>query len=361
MYYGSTYYDETTSLDFRIKPSIKRAYKMNGDGSTRTFTISDYANLRIFEESIDKVTVNGFATDSYSLVKDSSRDNIVKQITFDYAPAAGDRMALVYHAGRDLLVNTWFDLGLIPDERPYFAPPAPKLSITEIANSDIYFDRSSVIDDTVHFSPSKGTWEFRILPNGKPSTNWDADYRKIKEYLSGKEVYVSRYGDTQWERKARLEVKSFAPGTDFSKVKIDYVAEPYEHRTQATDDYWLWDPTDFDNDYLFDWRKELIGPDFFLPITHDTYQYRYQSGWFYWTGETVTPEFKHPSDQTIGVVTKWTNANPPVNSDIYTYRHLTGGMTYHPEIVFRQGWNFLEIYTHQQLPNVSIYAVEGRL
>lgn len=138
--------------------------------------------------------------------------------------------------------NTWDDWHLVPSSRPLVNPPITKTEYVEIPGADGSVDYTEILGG-VKYRDRTGSWEF-IVMNGY--ADWTTTYSNILEYLHGKKMKVWLEDDPYFYYNARLSVNGWnsSPSDGYSKITIDYVAEPYKYESGSGED-WLWDPFSF--------------------------------------------------------------------------------------------------------------------
>ena len=298
-----TYYDESTALIFTSQAPTKVFRRKNtyydktrSEQNQPAYVVRNIDSVAQFQE-IEYVSVDGIQTSLYWVVRNNR--NIITTLYFTTYAACkyGQTVRIKYYTAKSKAYNSYTDLGLVPKERPRFVPAQPKTNFTELDGSSRYFDYTDVIDDTVFYSPSTGTWSFYLL-NGD-GYDWQSAYSKVRNTLNGKLFRVS-FPDTQnWYRKARLEVTDIKPGKNWSEVSIKYTADPYEMYKYTTNQTWLWDDFNFDNDSALEFDEtsiaEAASSGTWWSAVDNTYYngYQWNSPWFTWTAGTVFPQVKH--------------------------------------------------------------------
>lgn len=133
--------------------------------------------------------------------------------------------------------NTYNDWKLIPTSRPLINPPTPKTNYIDIPGMDGALDYSEVLSG-IKYNNRQGSWEFLVL-NGY--TEWSNRYSEIMNYLQGRRFRVVLEDDPFYFYMCRLSLNSWQSDKDWSKIVIDYIAEPYKYPIGSTAGYdWLW-------------------------------------------------------------------------------------------------------------------------
>lgn len=152
--------------------------------------------------------------------------------------------------------NTWDDWKLVPSSRPVFNPPEPKLNYIEIPGVDGKLDASTVLTGEILYQNRTGSVEFYVM-NGYKS--WDARYSEISNYVHGidfKRIILE--DDPSHYYTGRVTVNKWESSKDYSRITLDFDLYPYKMDMQSSLDDWLWDPFDFDNGIVRDYRDILV-------------------------------------------------------------------------------------------------------
>lgn len=133
--------------------------------------------------------------------------------------------------------NTYKDWKLIPTSRPLLNPPTPKTNYVDIPGMDGTLDYTEVLAG-IKYSNRQGSWEFIVL-NGY--AEWYQRYSEIMNYIQGKKFRVILDDEPDYYYNCRLSVNSWKSDKDWSKIVIDYIAEPFKYPLTSTASYdWLW-------------------------------------------------------------------------------------------------------------------------
>lgn len=159
--------------------------------------------------------------------------------------------------------NTYKDWKLIPTSRPLINPPTPKTNYVDIPGMDGSLDYTEVLAG-IKYNNRQGSWEFIVL-NGY--AEWQNRYSEIMNYIQGKKFRVILEDDPDYYYNCRLSMNSWQSDKDWSKIVIDYIAEPFKYPINSTASYdWLWNELFANTIYygMFDvvnskWRNLING------------------------------------------------------------------------------------------------------
>lgn len=159
--------------------------------------------------------------------------------------------------------NTYKDWKLIPTSRPLINPPTPKTNYVDIPGMDGSLDYTEVLAG-IKYNNRQGSWEFIVL-NGY--AEWQNRYSEIMNYIQGKKFRVILEDDPDYYYICRLSMNSWQSDKDWSKIVIDYIAEPFKYPINSTASYdWLWNELFANTIYygMFDvvnskWRNLING------------------------------------------------------------------------------------------------------
>lgn len=151
---------------------------------------------------------------------------------------------------QDGVRHSYLDWFLIPEERFMVAPAEVKTETIDIPASNGVLDLTETLTGAATFKSIEGTFSFyvdndKILtqPVGrKAEIFWVELYRDICAFLHGKVRYLMIEDDPQWIYKGRFSVGEYdASDGKWSKLKIDYILEPFKRLPWRNDGNWYWD------------------------------------------------------------------------------------------------------------------------
>lgn len=212
-------------------------------------------------------------------------------------------------------VNTWDDWHLIPSTRPLFNPPETKTNYIDIPGGNGRVDLTEALIGYPVYKNRTGSIEFYVQ-NGYG--NWADRYSEIMNYLHGQDLTAILEDDLYFIYKGRFSVNQWKSDQWWSLINLDYSVYPYKKERNSSLEDWLWDPFDFENGIVREY-KDLTVP----------------------SGETLTlyiPGSKERISPTIIVegagssasVIFYKDRNNQVNSQKFT---LANGYNYIPSII----------------------------
>lgn len=146
------------------------------------------------------------------------------------------------------IYNTYDTWHLIPETRPYVAPPKPKYNTVDIPGRHGGVDLTETLTNFVPLGNREGTWNF-ILDS---KDRWYEVYSDIMNAIQGRECNVVLLDDAGWYYMGRVSVNEFASEPDYSTIALDYKFYPYKKDLVNVANYggWLWDPFNFETGYI---------------------------------------------------------------------------------------------------------------
>ena len=121
--------------------------------------------------------------------------------------------------------NTWDDWHLVPESRPLFVPPEPKIHEIDIPGMDGVLDMSESLTGYPVYNNRKGEFEFYVM-NGYQE--WHELYSEISNYLRNKKMRAYLEDDPDWYYEGRFRVNEWRSEKDYSKIVISYDVWPYK-------------------------------------------------------------------------------------------------------------------------------------
>lgn len=150
--------------------------------------------------------------------------------------------------------NTWKDWKMIPSTRPSFLPPPVKTNMIDIPGGNGSIDLSTALTGHVTYGNRSGSFEFHVINSNIDIKNgykdWDVIYSEIMGFIHGKELIAILDDDRSYYYKGRFGVNTFSSNKADSTITIDYNVYPYKKCITNVNEKWLWDPFDFENDYV---------------------------------------------------------------------------------------------------------------
>jgi hypothetical protein len=134
------------------------------------------------------------------------------------------------------MVNSYEDLHLVSQVRPYIVPPSVKTKYVDIPGGDGSIDLTDSLTGRPAYNNREGSLEFLILND---YVDWDDEYHTLLKWFHGRKFKLGLEDEMPnattipWYY-GRLAVNGYTPGSSanssWSKVKLDYKLEPYRQR-----------------------------------------------------------------------------------------------------------------------------------
>lgn len=152
--------------------------------------------------------------------------------------------------------DTYKDWHLVPDKMPIVAPPAQKTKFVDIPGANGHIDMSDTLTGYPVFENRTGSFEFIVLNefnedlDDLDESEWSDRFSDIMDFLHGKVMQMVLIDDPGFYYLGRITVSKLEPGESNSQLAFSYNLDPYKWKVIDTVEDWLWDPFDFDNDYI---------------------------------------------------------------------------------------------------------------
>lgn len=163
--------------------------------------------------------------------------------------------------------NTWDDWHLVPSSRPVINPPGLKKTYIDLPGGNGQLDYTEALTGYPLFENREGSLEFYVM-NGYQE--WIELYSKICNFLHGKRMIMILDDDPDWEYQGRFTVNNWKSDKDYSKITIDYNVEPYKMAILSSTDDWLWDPFNFETDYITQIKDFVVDGKVDLLVVNET-------------------------------------------------------------------------------------------
>lgn len=144
--------------------------------------------------------------------------------------------------------RTFEDFHLIPKKRLYIDPPEFKSNMIDVPGGDGYLDASEAPDGRTHFGARKASWEFHVQRQYR--NFYHHLFSEIMNYLHGRNMRIVLDDDPQYFYVGRASVNSFLSEEIDATIVIDVTTQPYKYETALSTEEWLWDPFNFEADYV---------------------------------------------------------------------------------------------------------------
>lgn len=214
--------------------------------------------------------------------------------------------------------NTWDDWHLIPASRPVVKPPEVNTKFIDIPGLNGSFDASELLTGYPTYKNRTGSWEFYVAND---FWNWEVAYSTIMSFLHGLKYKCTLEDDPSYYYEGRFSVNDWVSEKTNSKITINYTLYPYKKTVYSSDDDWLWDPFNFEMDYIMTLPTITLGQ----TIMGFDIEYIYDepvSPFFIFTGTDCVISFQHESELTQ-----------------VTHHVTTSGTYKFPDVVMRKGTN----------------------
>lgn len=159
--------------------------------------------------------------------------------------------------------NTWDDWHLIPSSRPVFNPPATKTQYVDLPGGNGQIDLTEALTGYPVYENRTGSHEFYVENGYK---EWSDLYSEIMNYLHGKSMEAFLEDDPYYVYVGRFEVNEWKSDKWNSIITIDYNVYPYKKERNSSLDDWLWDPFDFENGVIREYKSLSVNGSLTLKI-----------------------------------------------------------------------------------------------
>lgn len=156
-----------------------------------------------------------------------------------------------YHSVNFGNKNTWDDWHLVPASRPVIDPPDLKTKYVDIPGGNGVLDYTEALTGYPLFENRTGSIKFYVM-NGYQE--WYELYSEICDYLHGEYMSMTLDDNPEWYFEGRFSVNQWESSKDYSTITIDYDLYPYKKRITDTMEDWLWDPFNFEKDYVHGYK-----------------------------------------------------------------------------------------------------------
>lgn len=151
--------------------------------------------------------------------------------------------------------NTWDDWHLIPSSRPLVSPPNVRTNLVDVPGTDGSLDITDALIGRATYTDRTGSWDF-FVDNGYGK--WSDRYSEIMAYLHGKKLTAVLEDDPLFYYEGRFFVNEWRSDPYYSRITINYEVGPYKLYSVTDGDMWLWDPFNFNTDYIRSYRNMII-------------------------------------------------------------------------------------------------------
>ena len=145
-------------------------------------------------------------------------------------------------------MKSYEDFHLIPRRRLYIGPPEVKTNMIDIPGGDGYLDTSEAPDGRAHYGARTASWEFEVERTYRRL--YPSLYSKLMNYLHNRNMRIILDDDPHYFYIGRASVNQFLSEEMAATVVIDITAQPFKYETTLSTEDWLWDPFNFETDYV---------------------------------------------------------------------------------------------------------------
>ena len=149
------------------------------------------------------------------------------------------------------VANTFRDWHIVPLERPVVAPPQQKLHTIDIPGANGILDLSNSLTKYPTFGNRTGSFKFAVV---NEDTDTPTAYTKMMKFLQGTNVKMILEDDPTYFYDGRVYVENVDPKADgtWTEFSIGYDLYPYRLSINTSLSNWLWNPFNFETDFIQD-------------------------------------------------------------------------------------------------------------
>ena len=216
-------------------------------------------------------------------------------------------MQVTYYEGAHSITfgtkNSWTDWHLIPSTRPVFDPPSPKTNYVDIPGMNGSLDLSEAVSGKPVYENRKGSFEFIVDLQYQNKESWIRLYSEIMAYLHGRRLEAYLDDQPYYRYVGRYDVASWTDTDGYSTITINYDVYPYKMEPYWSDEDWLWDPFDFENGVIRNFKSLTVEGSLIvsIPKTQD------------WSAPTITVKSSDGSGMDVSYNSKTYHLNDGVN------------------------------------------------
>lgn len=166
--------------------------------------------------------------------------------------------------------NSWTDWHLVPSSRPVFAPPKPKTNYVNIPGMNGSLDLSEAVSGRPVYENRQGSLDFYVDVQYKDKSSWIELCSEIMAYLHGHQLEAYLDDEPYYRYVGRFDVDSWKSG-DGETITINYDVYPYKMEPFWSNEDWLWDPFDFENGVIRNFKSLSVDGSLtvYIPKTQD--------------------------------------------------------------------------------------------
>lgn len=145
-------------------------------------------------------------------------------------------------------MKTFENWHLVPKKRLYIDPPEVKMNMIDIPGGDGYLDATEAPDGRVHYGMRTASWEFHVQREYRSFYHYL--FSSIMNYCHGQNMRIILDDDPQYFYIGRISVNQFLSEEIDATIVLDVTAQPYKYEIALSTEEWLWDPFNFETDYV---------------------------------------------------------------------------------------------------------------
>lgn len=130
--------------------------------------------------------------------------------------------------------NTWDDFHLVPASRPYVVAPSPNIQLVTLPRSNNVLDVTNALSRDIVYNAREGDWEFYI--DHDKWNSWMEAFDTIGDVLNGRAFKIVLEDQPDIRYTGRINLSSYNPGGDYSRVSIHYNIDVIEEEVEDPDD-----------------------------------------------------------------------------------------------------------------------------
>lgn len=156
-----------------------------------------------------------------------------------------------YDVDANVSKHTLDDWGLYLRGYPIKSPPQPKWLTTDIPGANGEINYTKAFAGRVSYNIRNLHIE---LLSGANSEKWDSQYSEVLDFLAGKHVHIIFDSDPDYYYDAWTYAVSVAMDRHRQIIVIETRAHPYKLEMQSSLEDWLWDPFNFEDGIIREYK-----------------------------------------------------------------------------------------------------------
>lgn len=151
--------------------------------------------------------------------------------------------------------NSWTDWHLIPTSKPVISPPTVKIKQVDIPGVNGMLDLSSVLTGYPLYNNRTGSLSYILAPG---FDYWESVKTDIMEKIQGRILKLYLSDDPGYYYQGMVWVNSAKSDAKTNGLDISYDLYPFKRSIITSTDDWLWDPFNFEIDYIHDYGSLIV-------------------------------------------------------------------------------------------------------